>query len=286
MVGSSSIRRVQAGEDLVFLASLLGVDGLGDAGRRELDARGTSPGCCRRTGCCRWRRTAAWPARRCRPRSTFWVVRLLLALQGVDGAGLFSLFRHWRCRAAYRRSACRSMIFIRLSLPTNGSAMVLNTRAEKGWSSAQMRSTSSSFFGFTPVRDDAGRRGHQVDDVVQKLGQTNAGDAGAAHHGHDRAILDALAQAVHASSSKESSPSSKILLHQLVFSARGRFHRWLRARIQPRRPRTAGMSISFRVLPSPDDRPYSHSTHTTPVNLPFSTIGTSMGAMWLAVFIR
>ena len=43
------------------------------------------------------------------------------------------------------------------------------------------------------------------------------------------------------------------------------------------------MSISFRVLPSPMKALFS-STQTTPVNLPFSTIGTSMGAMWLPYF--
>ena len=42
------------------------------------------------------------------------------------------------------------MTFISDSLPTNGSAMVLNTRAEKGWSSAQTRSTGSPLLGSTP----------------------------------------------------------------------------------------------------------------------------------------
>jgi len=42
----------------------------------------------------------------------------------------------------------------------------------------------------------------------------------------------------------------------------------------------AGIGISFRVLPSPVKALFS-STHTTPMNWPFSMMGTSMGATWL-----
>ena len=43
----------------------------------------------------------------------------------------------------------------------------------------------------------AGGRGHDFLDGIQHLGQTNAGNGGAADNGNDGAVLDALAQAVH-----------------------------------------------------------------------------------------
>ena len=47
--------------------------------------------------------------------------------------------------------------------------------------------------------------------------------------------------------------------------------------------RSAGISMAFSVLPSPVNALFS-STHTTPANLPFSMIGTSIGAIWLPYF--
>ena len=76
--------------------------------------------------------------------------------------------------------------------------------------------------GIGALGNGAFRRGHQVDHVVQQLGDTHAAGGGAADHGHDGAVQYALAQAGHDLVLGQLL-ALEVLHHQLVVGAGGRF---------------------------------------------------------------
>ena len=190
----------------------------------------------------------------------------------------FSAFSAFTLYSAVLLSSVPEVIFSRLSLPTNGSAMVLNTRAEKGWSSAHTRSTASPVFGLVPSSTRPAGEGIRSMMLSSSLAMPTR--LTLEQHTTGTTVPSTMPwRRPCIISSGDSSPSSKYF--SISSSSAPAAASMMASRAFSTSPAMlAGMSMVFSVLPSPVKALFS-STQTTPANLPFSMMGSSMGAMWL-----
>ena len=211
----------QTREDLVFLARLLGIHGHGDAGSRELDlgeldglgrvAQGVAGGDGGQLG-----------QRADVTRDDLGGSRGLLAEHEVHGAGLLGLLGIGIVQHGVAGEHA-GIDFEQAQLADERVSQRLEDLRGEGLA---VPADANFFFAGLRVHalDLPVRRGRQqVDDVVQQLAQTHAGQGIAAHDRNDGAVHDALAQTAHGILGRELH-LFEILLHQFFVRTGGRFH--------------------------------------------------------------